>query len=263
MFTAHFNMTHHPFAENPPIDWLLKDERIAQALARLDYLASDGLLALILGQTGVGKSSLLRLFIAALSKNLYHPIYMHLTHLNAASLLRLIVTELGEQPRLGKDRLFKQILQRAHKAEPTTLLLIDEAHLLEPEALTDLRLLLSSPIDEHPKLKMVLCGQETLRSLLTREAHAGLANRISVRAHLHPLTKDQTTAYIDQRIKHSGATPKLFEPEAKNLIHEYAAGIPRQINNIATAALIHAQGHNQNKITQDTVNHAMAEFRMP
>jgi len=128
---------------------------------------------------------------------------------------------------------------------------------------TDLRLLLSSPIDDAPKLKMVLCGQETLRSLLTREAHADLANRISVRAHLNPLTKDQTTAYIDHRVKHSGAPPKLFEKEAKTLIHDYAAGIPRQINNIATACLIHAAAQNQNKVTEDTVNHAMAEFRLP
>jgi len=263
MFTTHFNMTQNPFTENPPIDWLLKDERMARSLARLDYLATDGLLALVLGQTGVGKSSLLRMFISALSKNLYHPIYIHLTHLNASSLLRLIVAELGEQPRLGKDRLFRQILQRAHKADAATLLIIDEAHLLEPEALTDLRLLLSSPVDDAPKLKMVLCGQEPLRSLLTRESHADLANRISVRCRLHPLTKDQTAAYIDERLRRSGATQKLFENEAKSIIHDYAAGVPRLINNIATACLIHAAAQDANKIAEDTVNQVMNEFRLP
>jgi len=263
MFLTHFNMTQNPFAERPPIEWLQKDERIAQGLARLDYLANHGLLALILGQTGVGKSSLLRLFLNALSKNRYRAIYMHLTHLNARALLRLIVAELGEEPRLGKDRLFRQIIERVHKADAPTILIIDEAHLVEPEALTDLRLLLSTATDGAPPLKLVLCGQEPLRALLTRASHQDLQNRISVRCHLHPLEKEQTNAYIDARIRHSGATEKLFEPEAKELIHDYAAGIPRQVNNIATACLIHAAAQDANKITEALVNQTIDEFRLP
>ncbi len=263
MFLNHFNMTQNPFAERPPVQWLLKDERIAQGLARLDYLANHGLLALILGQTGVGKSSLLRLFLNALAKNRHRAIYVHLTHLNTTGLLRLIVAELGEEPRLGKDRLFRQILERVRKADAPTILVIDEAHLIDPAALTDLRLLLSSVCDDTPPLKMVLCGQEPLGALITRASHADLQNRISVRCHLHPLHAEQTNAYIDARVRQSGATDKLFEPQAKTAIHENAAGIPRQINNIATAALIHAATRDASLITEALVNQTMAEFRLP
>lgn len=263
MFLTHFNMTQNPFAERPPIEWLLKDERTAQGLARLEYFAQEGLVALLLGQTGVGKSSLLRLFMNTLSKNRHRAIYVHLTHLNAPGLLRLIVSELGEEPRLGKDRLFRQIIERVHKADAATILILDEAHLIDPDALTDLRLLLSSAIDQAPPLKIVLCGQEPLRALISRASHADLQNRISVRCHLHPLEKEQTNAYIDARVNQSGASGKLFEPEAKTSIHEYAAGIPRQINNIATACLIHAATQNANKITEPLVNQTMAEFRLP
>ena len=31
MFLNHFALTTHPFAEKPPIEWLLRDERIDQA----------------------------------------------------------------------------------------------------------------------------------------------------------------------------------------------------------------------------------------
>ena len=263
MFLARFNMTQNPFAEQPPIEWLLKDERIAQGLARLDYFANHGLLALILGQTGLGKSSLLRLFIHALQKNRCRPIYLHLTQLNATGFLRLIAAALGEEPKLGKDRLFRQIIERVRKADAPAMLLIDEAHLIDPAALTDLRLLLSSAIDDTPPLKIVLCGQEPLRALIARASHEDLQNRISVRCHLHPLEKEQTHAYIDARVRQSGASDKLFEPEAKTALHEYAAGIPRQINNIATACLIHAQTKDANKITETLVNQTMAEFRLP
>ena len=62
MFLNHFSLSAHPFAENPPITWLLHDPRIEQALARLKFFYEQSTIALILGQTGIGKSSLLRLF---------------------------------------------------------------------------------------------------------------------------------------------------------------------------------------------------------
>jgi len=263
MFLSHFNMTQNPFTERPPIEWLLKDERTAQGLARLEYFAQEGLVALLLGQTGVGKSSLLRLFLHALSKNRYNTRYVHLTHLCARGLLRLIVSELGEAPAFGKDRLFTQILEHVRKTDATTILVLDEAHLIDPGALTDLRLLLSSAIESGPTLKIVLSGQDPLRDLLTRAAHADLQNRITVRYRLAPLTQEQTAAYIDARVRQSGATEKLFEPEAKTSIHEFAAGVPRLINNIATACLIHAATQNGKKITEPLVNQTMAEFHLP
>jgi len=263
MFLAQFNMTQNPFTERPPIEWILKDERTAQGLARLEYFAQEGLVALLLGQTGVGKSSLLRLFLHALSKNRFNTCYVHLTHLGARGLLRLIVSELGEAPAFGKDRLFTQILERVRKADATTILILDEAHLIDPDALTDVRLLLSSALESGPSLKIVLSGQEPLSALLNRASQADLQNRITVRYRLAALTQEQSTAYIDSRLRQSGASDKLFEPEAKTSIHEYAAGVPRYINNIATACLIHAASQNSKKISESLVNQTMAEFHLP
>lgn len=262
MFLNHFHMTAHPFAEKPSIEWLLRDPRIDEALARLKFFQEQGAMALIIGQTGIGKSSLLRLFIQALPQNRYHPLYLHLTPIGGNAFLRLIVTQLGEAPRIGKDRLFLQIMERIRQNEKCTILIIDEAHMLEPKALTDLRLLISSVTDELP-LKIVLCGQEGLRQTLKRSSHADLVNRIPVRFYLQPFTKDQTAAYIDNRMTLAGGTNKIFEPEAKELIHDYTGGVPRQINNVATACLIHAASQNLKKITEALVNQIMTEFQLP
>ena len=43
MFTTYFKMTRHPFCERTPINQILKDERISQGLARLEYLAQEEL----------------------------------------------------------------------------------------------------------------------------------------------------------------------------------------------------------------------------
>ena len=211
MFLDHFKMTAHPFCEHPAADQLLRDDRIAQGLARLEYLAAEGTVALLIGQTGVGKSSLLRLFIHSLSRNRYQPLYLHLTPVKPGALLRMIVGALGENPRMGKDRLFGQIFDKLQDSDKTTLLIVDEAHLLSVEALVDLRLLVSSGMHELP-LKILLAGQESLRHLLSRAALADLVGRISVRCHLRAFTREQTVAYIDFRLRSSGASDKLFEP---------------------------------------------------
>jgi len=115
MFFTHFSMNTHPFAENPPIDWLLTDSRFEQALGRMKFFLEQGRLALITGQTGVGKSSLLRLVRQNMPQNRFTPLYLHLTSVKSGAFLRLIVTELGEAPRFGKDRLFLQIVDRIKK----------------------------------------------------------------------------------------------------------------------------------------------------
>jgi len=261
MFLNHFALADHPFAEKPPIDWLLRDERIDQALARLKFFEDQGEIALIIGQTGLGKSSLLRLFIQQLPQNRYHPIYLHLTPLNANAFLRLIVTKLGEKPLLGKDRMLLQILDRIHINDKCTLFIIDEAHLIDPNILTDLRLLISS-IDQEVSLKIILCGQENLSHILKRASYADLVHRITLQFVMHPLSKDKTANYIDYRISKAGASSKIFEAEAKNLIHDYTGGVPRQINNVATACLINAAAKSLKKITDPLVNETMAEFTL-
>lgn len=262
MFLQHFSLSAHPFAEKPPVQWLQRDPRVEQALARLKFFEQQGTIALILGQTGVGKSSLLRLFIHELPQNRYQPLYLHLTPIGANAFLRLIVMGLGEKPKMGKDRMLLQILARVKQNEKTTLLIIDEAHLVDPQTLTDLRLLISS-IEEDLSLKIILCGQDPLRDILRRASHADLVHRIPLRFSLHALTKEQTSAYIDNRITSAGGNPKIIDAEAKDLIHDYTGGTPRQINNVATACLIHAASQNLKKITESLVNETMSEFHLP
>ena len=68
---------------------------------------------------------------------------------------------------------------------------------------------------------------------------------------------------IDFRIIKAGGKDKIFEPEAKDLIHDYTGGVPRQINNVATACLINAAARGLKIITEALVNETMAEFHLP
>jgi general secretion pathway protein A len=264
MFTAHFKMTRQPFLERLPLDSILRDERLAEGLARLEYLAEAGSIGLLTGHTGVGKSSLLRLFVDSLSPNRYRAVYLSLTHVGTSgSLLKLLVTALGETPRRGKERLFLEILRKVEKSEHTTLVIIDEAHLTPSDALTDLRLLVSSGLEEAPSLKILLSGQDELRQTLKQASHADLVGRLSVCYHVPPFTAEQTAAYIDFQMKSAGASDKVFEEETKGLLHDYASGIPRQVNRYATACLLNASSRNVQKVSEALVNETASELRLP
>ena len=126
-------------------------------LARLTFLVDHATLGLVTGPSGVGKSALLKCFLGKLPQRC-EAVYCHLTHLPSSGLLKSLVSQMGEVPRRGKDRLFEQIYQAAKRVEGTLLLVIDEAHLLDGDALTDLRLLVSSAVDVAPPLKILLVG---------------------------------------------------------------------------------------------------------
>lgn len=262
MFTDHFHMNEQPFVERLPIPRILEDERIRQGRMRLNYLLECGTIALLTGDTGVGKSSLLKLFMESLAGNHYLSVYIHITHIKTTSLLKLIVAGLGEIPKNTKERLFSQILDKTRTNDATSILIIDEAHLLSSDSLTDLRLLVSSALDQQPPLKIVLSGQENLRRQLRQTCHTDLAQRISVKYHLSSLSQAQTHAYLDFQMQSVGSNDKVFDPEVKTLIHEYSNGIPRQINNIATACLIQASSLNTHKITQSIFTQALRESQI-
>ena len=263
MYTAHFGLKAQPFVERLSPERIIRDKRMQEGLARLTYTVEAANAGVLIGQTGVGKSCLLKLFLHTLSRNRYKPIYLNLTHVNGVGLLRLIVRSLGELPKRGKEALFLQILQLTKKAEATTVLLIDEAHLADPEGLVDLRLLLSSDLAEEPPLKLILSGQEGLGAILRRSRHSDLLNRISVRYHLRPFTPKETVSYIDAQLSQAGGSGKLFDLDAKKLIHEYTAGVPRQINNLATACMLNAASQDLKKVTPELVDQTMAEFELP
>lgn len=262
MFVQHFKLNAQPFAERVAAADFWLDERMRVGLDRLRQLVEEhNTLGVLAGPSGVGKSALIKRFLHEWDGPAAKAVYLHLTHLPAAGLLKLVVGQLGEAPKRGKDRLFAQILAKAKAANGSLLLVLDEAHLLDNDALVDLRLLVSSGLDDAPPLRILLAGQETLLATLRQTTHLALRARMSVACELHPLTKEETVRYIDHRLKVAGGSEKLFETAVKHTIHEYTGGVPRQINNVATACLMLAAAQQGNKVTDAVLHQTISDFR--
>ena len=107
-YMDYFNFRSQPFSEHAAKDSLWKDARMEEGLSRLQHLVESGLLGLVTGASGLGKSALLKRFIADQSPQQCEAIYCHLTHLPASGLLKLVLGALGEVPKRGKDKLYSR-----------------------------------------------------------------------------------------------------------------------------------------------------------
>jgi general secretion pathway protein A len=262
MYHNHYHLKTQPFCEHAAATSLWIDDRMKQGLARLAHLVEHATLGLVTGPTGVGKSALLKRFLHELSRQQCESVYCHLTHLKSTGMLKMIVSRLGEVPRRGKERLFEQIIEHAGRTESKLLLIMDEAHLLDGDALTDLRLLVSSAVDEAPPLKILLVGQETLRATLKQSQHQALLNRIHLHYRVKPFTKEQTGRYIDVQMTQAGGPEDVFDHSVKELIHDFTGGLPRAINHLSTACLLQATARNVHQIDEALFQQACSEFQL-
>lgn len=139
-YLEHFKLHSQPFSEHAARESLWEDARMQEGLSRLQHLVHSGLLGLVTGASGLGKSALLKRFMGEQSPQVCQTIYCHLAHLPTNGLLKLVLSQMGELPKRGKDKLYSQLLDRARRTEGTLLLVFDEAHLLSGDALVDLRL---------------------------------------------------------------------------------------------------------------------------
>ena len=120
-----------------------------------------------------------------------------------------------------------------------TILIIDEAQNLDPDALEHLRMLSNINADKFQILQLILVGQPQLRDMLMSPKLHQFAQRISSDFHLSPLDPKEVAKYIAFRLEAVGSRRFLFTEEACALIADASGGIPRMINVLCDTALVY------------------------
>ena len=140
------------------------------------------------------------------------------------------------------------------------VIIVDEAHLLTPEQLEELRLLTNADMDSTSPFAGILIGQPALARQLRMGIFAALDQRIAVRYQLKPLDLVETAGYLRHHLTLAGRTEPLFADDAIARLHRVANGLPRQINNAATAALIAAASAGKDLVDDTAAKKAAAEL---
>ena len=144
--------------------------------------------------------------------------------------------------------ILSQYLLRAHSSGKRVVLIVDEAQNLAPEVLEQVRLLTNLETNTQKLLQIILIGQPELRDLLDRNELRQLAQRITGRYHLCPLTIEETTAYVRHRLRVAGAINDIFTPSALREVHRLSRGVPRLINVLCDRALLGAYTQDRHQV---------------
>lgn len=266
MYHTFFGLNEPAFsiAVNPR--YLYMSQQHKEALAHLLYGVTGGGFVMLTGEVGTGKTTIIRCLLEQMPANTDIAIVMNPMS-NVTELLTTICDELGAaytsaQPGIKEltDTLHTFLLKN-HTKGRNTILLIDEAQLLSAQALEQVRLLTNLETTTQKLLHIILVGQPELKTLLSKPELRQLAQRITARFHLTPLTLAETQAYIRHRLKVAGL-PEGRSPFPFALIkriHAFTGGIPRLINVICERCLIGAYASNKVRVDNSIFNAARKE----
>ena len=197
MYLKFFGLNEKPFAITPDPRYLYLSERHAEALAHLLYgINESGGFVQLTGEVGTGKTTIVRSLLAQAPKDAEIALILN-PKLTAPEFLLTICEEVGIQVPGGSRASLKDLvdvlsrhLLGAHAAGRRVVLVVDEAQNLSPEVLEQVRLLTNIETNTQKLLQIILIGQPELRELLARIELRQLAQRITGRYHLNPLSRD-------------------------------------------------------------------------
>ena len=266
MYLAFFGLAEKPFAITPDPRYLYLSARHADALAHLVYGINEaGGFIQLTGEVGTGKTTTIRSLLARAPKNAEIALILN-PRLSPGEFLLALCEELGlgaDDSSAGNTKelvdLLNRYLLRAHAQGRRVVLIVDEAQNLAPEVIEHIRLLTNLETETQKLLQIILIGQPELRKLLAREDLRQLAQRITGRYHLDPLSRQETAAYVRHRMRVAGATADIFTRGALREVYNVSRGIPRVINIICDRALLGAYTQDLHQVPGALVRRAAAE----
>ena len=263
-WVSHFGFTHTPFSKAIPAAQLCERASLQEAVARMRFTIAEALLGVLTGEVGVGKTVAVRAATAQLDPSAHHVIYVPNPAFGTRGLYVTLVRALGAMPRFHKAELIAQaqdlLAAEEHERRRRVVLLVDEAHLLTPEQLEEIRLLSNAEMDSQSPFALLLIGQPTLARQLRLGIFAALDQRIAMRYQLAAMDLGESAQYLHHHLALVGRTDPLFADDAVARLHQASLGLPRALNNAAIAALIAAASAGKALVDDDCAKKAVAEL---
>ena len=246
MYKRFYGLNKNPFELSPDPYFFYATPRHKEALGSLHYgVQRHKGFSVMTGQAGTGKTLIIRCLAEFLKRANVSFAYFFNPQLTAADFVEYILSDLGlPVPPGGKSaKLFalNDYLVDRHLRGSTTVLIVDEAHLLSRELLEEIRLLTNLETPREKLLQIILSGQPELDAIIDSPDMPQLKQRIALRCRLRRLQGAEVETYILRRIERASLAPRkrnIFSIQAIAAIEKYSQGIPRLMNTICENALV-------------------------
>jgi general secretion pathway protein A len=266
MYLQFYGLADKPFSITPDPRYLFLGGRHAEALAHLLYGVTDaGGFIQLTGEVGTGKTTIIRSLLARRPDNAEIALVLN-PGLDARQFLQAICEELRiplSPEATGNLKELIDILNghllAAHAAGRRVVVIVDEAQNLAPEVLEQVRLLTNLETETQKLLQIILIGQPELRDMLDRNDLRQLAQRITGRYHLEPLSRAETASYLRHRLRIAGATQEIFTHGALEELYRTSGGVPRLLNVIGDRALLGGYTEDRHVVNGALVRRAASE----
>jgi general secretion pathway protein A len=266
MYKKFFGLHENPFNVNPDPRFLFPTRHTEEAFAVLTYgiQSRKGFITLT-GEVGTGKTTLLNKLLDWLHEHSLATAFVFNSRLNVTQFLDFMMADFGIpcDTRMKSQVLIRlnQWLLERYRAGETAVLVVDEAQNLSPQVLEEIRLLTNLETATEKLLQIVLSGQPELEQKLNQPGLRQLRQRITLRCRTYPLTLEETSGYIKERLHVAGGDGSaIFSPESVEAVHRYARGIPRVVNLLCEHALISAFVDQKRPVQVGTIDEVAREF---
>jgi type II secretory pathway predicted ATPase ExeA len=227
---------------------------LEETLGRLSYAASRQWFAVVTGDCGTGKTTILRRLAGELKESEHKLLYVADSKLTPRHFYKGMLEQLGCESKFyrgdAKRQLHREIelLRGLHQVQPVVI--VDEAHLLDREMLEEVRFLLNFRMDAQSPMALVLVGQTELWERLRLQSYAAIRQRIDLQCKLPHYDRAQTGEYLKRHLDYAGAQQEIFSDAAVEEMYRYSGGSARMLNQVGTHSLMYG-AQNKRRIIDD------------